>query len=159
MSLFAELGRVLAVVLALFFTVRIQDLMSRDALQYVFQPTYQSAMFIVEVTLGVVIPFFLLLFKRIRMSRTGLFYTAALVIIGFVSNRMNTAVTSMERWGERTYFPSWQEVAVTAGLATAGFVAFYYVAKHFPVFTVRHNHVPADATEREIVEELSLVVK
>ncbi|HTX20212.1 MAG TPA: Ni/Fe-hydrogenase cytochrome b subunit [Bacteroidota bacterium] len=159
MPLFTELGRVLAVVLALFFTVRIQDLLSRNALQFVFQPTYQSAMFLLEITLGVLIPFFLLLFKRIRMNRTGLFYTSALVIVGFVANRMNTAVTSMERWGERTYFPSWQEVAVTAGLATAGFVAFYYVAKYFPVFTLKHDHAPANAAEREIAEELSLVAK
>src|SRR5450759_3107439 len=36
MPLLTELSRVLAVVLALLFTVRIQDLMSRDALQYVF---------------------------------------------------------------------------------------------------------------------------
>ena len=69
LPLLTELGRVLVVVLALFFTVRIQDLMSRDALQYVFQPTYQSAMFLGEITIGVVVPFFLLLSRRIRIAR------------------------------------------------------------------------------------------
>ena len=159
MPLFSELARVLAVVLALFFTVRIQDLMSRDALQYVFQPTYQSIMFIGEITLGVVVPFFLLLSKKIRTSRDGLFYTAALVILGFVANRMNTAITSMERWGKKTYIPSWQELSITVALATGGFVAFYFIAKYFPVFTAHHDSPPIESTEHMMVEELTLVSK
>ncbi len=159
MPLFSELAKVLAVVLALFFTVRIQDLMSRDALQYVFRPTYQSIMFIGELTLGVIVPFFLLLSKKIRTSRDGLFYTAALVIVGFVANRMNTAITSMERWGQRTYIPSWQELSITVALATGGFVAFYYVAKYFPVFAGQHEIPTNHGADREMVEELTLVSK
>ncbi|HEX7573459.1 MAG TPA: NrfD/PsrC family molybdoenzyme membrane anchor subunit, partial [Bacteroidota bacterium] len=44
LPLLSELSRVIVVVLALYFTVRVQDLMSRDALKYVFMPTYQSGM-------------------------------------------------------------------------------------------------------------------
>ena len=159
MPLFSELARVLAVVLALFFTVRIQDLMSRDALQYVFQPTYQSIMFIGEIALGVIVPFFLLLSKKIRTSRDGLFYTAALVILGFVANRMNTAITSMERWGQKTYIPSWQELSITVALATGGFVAFYFTAKYFPVFADHHASSVVHTSEQKMVEELSMVSK
>ena len=71
LPLLSELARVIVVVLALYFTVRIQDLMSRDALGYVFTPTYQSAMFLVEILLGVVLPFCLLLFPKIRSSKNG----------------------------------------------------------------------------------------
>ena len=159
LSLLTELSRVLVVVLALFFTVRIQDLMSRDALQYVFQPTYQSILFIGEITLGVILPFFLLLFKKVRTSQRGLFYSAALVILGFVANRMDTAITSMERWGQRTYFPSWQELSITIALGTAGFVAFYYIAKYFPVFETRHNDLPAQPVDGEWLEELEFASK
>ena len=159
MPLFSELAKVLAVVLALFFTVRIQDLMSRDALRYVFQPTYQSGLFLLEIILGVVIPFSLLLFQKVRTSQNGLFDTSVLVILGFVANRMNTAVTSMENWPLRTYIPSWQEVSITVALATGGFVAFYYVAKFFPVFGHHTNHVPAQPGERELLKELEFVSK
>ncbi len=158
-SLLTELSRVLVVVLALFFTVRIQDLMSRDALQYVFQPTYQSILFIGEITLGVIAPFFLLLFKKVRTSQRGLFYSATLVILGFVANRMNTAITSMERWGQRTYFPSWQEVSITIALVTAGFVAFYYIAKYFPLFGTRHNNELVQPVDGKWLEELEFVSK
>ena len=147
LPLLVDLARVLVVVLALFFTVRIQDLINRNALQYVFDGSYQSYMFLLEITLGVILPFFLLLFPRIRTSKTGLFYSAVLVLLGFVANRMNTAITSMEHWPSRTYIPSWQELGITMGLAATGFVAFTIIAKYFKVFG-EHPH-----TEHEEGEE------
>ena len=141
LPLLSELARVLVVVLALFFTVRIQDLMNRGALQYAFQPTYQSAMFIGEIILGVVLPFALLLMKRVRNSASGLFYSSVLVILGFVAHRLNTAITSMESWPDRVYLPSWQELSITAGLVAFGFTAFALAARYFNVFN--HGSVPA----------------
>ena len=115
LPLLSDLAKVVVVVLALYFTVRVQDLMSRDALGYVFQWSYQSAMFMVEIVLGVILPFALLLFRKVRASKTGLFYSATLVLLGFVAHRVNTAVTSMESWPERVYVPSVQEVSITMG--------------------------------------------
>lgn len=134
LPLLSQLAKVVVVVLALYFTVRIQDLMSRDALHYVFEPSYQSIMFIGEIVLGVIVPFFLLLFERVRTSRAGLFYSSVLVLLGFVAHRMNTAITSMEHWPTRTYIPSWQELSITLGLAAFGFVAFSFIARYFDVF-------------------------
>jgi Ni/Fe-hydrogenase subunit HybB-like protein len=159
LPLLTELSRVLAVVLALLFTVRIQDLMSRDALQYVFQPTYQSALFLGEIIIGIVVPFSLLLFKKIRSSQKGLFYTSTFVILGFVANRMNTAITSMEHWPQRMYVPSWQELFVTLALGTVGFIAFYLIAKNFPVFVSHHEDAPAHPAEHEWIKDLELVSK
>ena len=159
MPLLSELSRVLTVVLALLFTVRIQDLMSRNALQYVFQPTYQSALFLGEIIIGILIPFSLLLFKKIRSSQKGLFYTSSLIILGFVANRMNTAITSMEHWPQRTYVPSWQELFITIALGTVGFVAFYLIAKNFPVFTSHQEHAAVQPTEQEWIKELELASK
>jgi Ni/Fe-hydrogenase subunit HybB-like protein len=149
LPLLSDLARVMVVVLALYGTVRIQDLMSRDALQYVFQPSYQSALFLGEMLVGVVLPFILLLSKKVRAHRTGLFYSAAMVIIGFVAHRLNTAITSMERWPDRIYVPTWQELAITLGLAAFGFMAFAFVARYFKVFgeEVHAHGAPAAAVE------------
>ncbi|MFN0158394.1 MAG: NrfD/PsrC family molybdoenzyme membrane anchor subunit [Bacteroidota bacterium] len=134
LPLLSQLAKVVVVVLALYFTVRIQDLVNRDALQYVFEPTYQSIMFIGEVVLGVLVPFALLLFKKVRTSKVGLFYSSVLVLLGFVAHRLNTAITSMEQWQTRTYIPSWQELSITIALAAFGFAAFSFVAKYSDVF-------------------------
>ncbi len=133
-SLLSDLARVIAVTLALYFTVRVQDIMARGALPYVFQLSYQSVMFAGEIILGVVLPFFLLLSKRIRTSRTGLFVASLFVLGGFVAHRLNTAITSMEQWPGHTYLPSWQELSITLALVVSGFVAFSFMAKHFEVF-------------------------
>lgn len=159
LPLLTELSRVLAVVLALLFTVRIQDLMSRDALQYIFQPTYQSALFLGEILIGILIPLAFLLLKKTRSSQKGLFYTSALIILGFVANRMNTAITSMEHWPQRTYVPSWQELFITLALGTVGFIAFYLIAKNFPVFVSHHKDTPAHPVEHEWIKDLELVSK
>jgi Ni/Fe-hydrogenase subunit HybB-like protein len=151
LPLLSELGKVIVVVLALYFTVRVQDLMNRDALQYVFQPTYQSAMFLGEVVLGVLLPAILLAIKRVRTSRIGLFYSSTLVLLGFVAHRMNTTITSMERWPEKTYIPTWQELFITLGLAAAGFVAFAVIAKYFNVFGEK-SHAVVIEHERGAIE-------
>jgi Ni/Fe-hydrogenase subunit HybB-like protein len=133
-SLLSDLARVIVVALALYFTVRVQDLMVRNALPYVFQLSYQSVMFAGEIILGVLLPFFLLLSKRVRTSRTGLFVASLFVLGGFVAHRLNTAVTSMEQWPGNTYVPSWQELSITLALIVSGFAAFSFLAKRFEVF-------------------------
>jgi Ni/Fe-hydrogenase subunit HybB-like protein len=152
MPLLSELARVLVVVLGLYFTVRIQDLITRDALHYAFEISYQSILFAGEIILGVFLPFFLLLSKKIRESRLGLFYSAVLVILGFIAHRINTAITSFEHFPNRTYIPSWQELTITAGLCAFGFVAFGFVARYFNVFGNGHHAVEV---KREVEEEVA----
>jgi Ni/Fe-hydrogenase subunit HybB-like protein len=144
LPLLSELAKVIVVVLALYFTVRVQDLMSRDALKEVFQWSYQSAMFMVELVLGVVLPFLLLLSRKIRASKAGLFYSAILVLLGFVAHRVNTAITSMERWPERLYVPTVQEVSITMGLFAFGFLVFGFVARYFKVFGEESHAIVAE---------------
>jgi Ni/Fe-hydrogenase subunit HybB-like protein len=134
MPLLTELAKVIVVVLALYLTVRVQDLLTRDGLHYAFELSYQSILFAGEIVLGVVVPMFLLLNKRVRENRAGLFYSAVLVILGFIAHRINTAITAFEQFPSRTYVPSWQELTITAGLCAFGFVAFGFVARYFNVF-------------------------
>ena len=155
MPLLSQLAKVVVVVLALYLTVRIQDLMNRDALHYVFEPGYQSFMFLIEVVIGVLAPLVLLAFEKIRTSKTGLFYSSALVLLGFVTHRLNTAITSMEQWPTRTYIPSWQELSITLGLVAFGFVAFAFIARYFDVFGAKahESHAHAVSEGRSVVNQ------
>ncbi len=155
MPLLSELARVIVVVLALYFTVRIQDLATRDALKYAFEINYQSILFAGEIVLGVIVPFVLLLSKKIRASRAGLFYSSVLVILGFIAHRINTAITSMEQYPNRIYVPSWQELMITLGLMAFGFVAFAFVARYFNVFGEKSH--AAKEVEQEKAEESALL--
>lgn len=153
MPLLSELARVIVVVLALYLTVRVQDLVTRGALHYAFEINYQSILFAGEIVLGVIVPMGLLLIKRIRESRAGIFYSSVFVILGFIAHRINTAITSMENFPGRIYVPSWQEVMITAGLVAFGFTAFGFVARYFNVFGNGHAPVVAESHKQMSVRE------
>jgi Ni/Fe-hydrogenase subunit HybB-like protein len=60
------------------------------------------------------------------------------VVLGFILNRLNVAITGFERSNGTPYFPSWNEISITLFLVTVGFIAFGMAAKYLPVFP--HNH-------------------
>jgi len=55
-------------------------------------------------------------------------------VLGFVTNRMNVAITGMEASSGVHYFPKWTEWAVTASIVGAGFALFALAVKYLPIF-------------------------
>ncbi|MFN7959010.1 MAG: Ni/Fe-hydrogenase cytochrome b subunit [Holophagaceae bacterium] len=130
----ANLAKVIALALAVYFVVRIQDLLTRGTLREMTTLTYYSVAFWAELLIGFVIPFALLVFEKVRTSQTGLYSACLMVVLGFAFNRMNTAITGLEHYPSQTYFPSIIEIFIMLGITAAGFCAFSYIAEHLPVF-------------------------
>ena len=139
-----DLGKVIAVVLALFGLVRLQDLGDRGVLRAGTLGSYEGLMFAGEFLFGVIVPLAVLLIPRARASRAGLYAASMLVLIGFAANRMNTVVTGLETWPHTTYFPSWQEIAISLGIAALGFTLFGLAARFFGVIPAGAE-APAEA--------------
>lgn len=133
-ELLTKLGAVGAVTLLVYFVIRIIDMQSRGVLSLAFQPTYEGRMFLAEVLLGVIAPVIMLFTPRIRNNQFGLFAAALMVVLGFVMNRINVAITGMDQSSGVHYFPSWTELAITASIVTAGFVLFGLAVKYLDVF-------------------------
>ncbi len=133
--LLANLAKMTAVALAVYLVVRVQDMLARGAYRDMTTLTYHSLAFYVEILVGFAIPFILLMFERVRTSRRGLFIATVMVLTGFAANRMNTAITGLESWPTRTYFPSVLEILITLGIAAIGFSAFTILARYLPIFT------------------------
>ena len=91
-------------------------------------------MFYVEVGLGLFLPIVLLLSRRIRETADGLYLAAVLVVLGFITNRLNVSITGMEGTARLRYIPKWTEIAVTGSIIAAGFVIFALAAKYLPIF-------------------------
>jgi c(7)-type cytochrome triheme protein len=123
-----DLGKAVAVILAIFGTVRIQDLLARRAFRFALEPSYHAVLFWTEFLLGVALPVALLLIPRVRVSAGGSFACSLMSLAGFAANRMNTVVTGLESWPGQTYVPSLQEMFIGLGTAAAGFVAFVAAA-------------------------------
>ena len=116
---------------------------TRDEVQLLYEWNTESVLFMVEVVLGVLGPMALLTMKKVRGNPLGQFLSAMLVVLGFVMNRLNVSTTGMEASLKAGYFPSWMEMAVTAGIVVLGFVLFAAAVKHLPVFTEEAEGVSA----------------
>ncbi len=135
MDLLADLGKIAVVVLAVYFVAKLEDLQMRHAWAYLFQKTQEAALFWVELGMGVVLPMFLLMFRRIRNSNFWLFACSVMVILGFVMNRLNVTVTGLLRGSHANYFPSFLEIMVTVLLVCLGFIIFSRAVRWFPIFS------------------------
>jgi len=134
MPLLASLGKAMAVVLGVYGILRFRDLWARGALVYLRQASTETVLFALEIVLGLVLPLFLLLVRRVREDRDGLFAIAVLVITGFLLNRLNVSITGLEYSAHAHYFPKWTEVAVTLSIVGMGFLCFALAVRYLKVF-------------------------
>jgi Ni/Fe-hydrogenase subunit HybB-like protein len=138
-----DLGRVLVVVLALYGILRFEDIYHRGVLRLVFISGYEQRFFLLEMFLSVLAPLGLLLIPRIRESAQGLYLAAVLTLLGFVTNRLNVAITGVENAVGARYTPKWTEVVITAMFVALGFAIFGFVAKFLPIFPEEKPLIPA----------------
>lgn len=147
------LARVIVVVLGVYLMWKGQDLAHRGQLARALELTPEAVMFWGELGLGALLPILLLATPRVRRSRSGLFFAALLVVLGFIASRLNVAVTGMARSSGTTYLPSLLELAVTFALIASGFAAFALAARHLRLFpeagaTAAHATAPAATPAR-----------
>ena len=61
-----------------------------------------------------------------------------LVVLGFITNRMNVSITGFEGSTGVRYFPKWSELAVTGMIIGGGFALFGLAVKYLPIFPKEH---------------------
>jgi Ni/Fe-hydrogenase subunit HybB-like protein len=143
-----ELGRVLLVVLAILAILRFEDLLHRGALRLTLKPGYEMYLFWLEIGLSLVVPLILLAQKKIRSSAGGLYVTAVVVVLGFITNRLNVSITGLEASAGVRYIPKWTELAITAAIVAAGFALFGLATKYLPIFPPEEPHAFAEPEPR-----------
>jgi Ni/Fe-hydrogenase subunit HybB-like protein len=138
-----ELGRVLIVALTVYSILKFEDLLHRGMLRQIIHPgshSYERNMFLLEIIMGLAAPLIMLCFKKVRMTAGGLYLSAVLVLLGFVTNRLNVSITGMEAQAGVRYVPKWTEAGITAAIVAAGFAIFAVAAKYLPIFEEEHSH-------------------
>ncbi len=134
MPILSKLGKVTAVALSIYLVLKIEDAINYNLGSYLTTFNTEGILYWVEIIAGVLVPIALLLIPKVRESKRGLFYSAVLVMTGFVLNRMNVSITSLERHYGVSYFPGWMEVAITLMIVAIGFGGFAWAAKNLAVF-------------------------
>ena len=154
LPLIQALGRTLLVMVGIYTVVRFEDLLHRRALTLLANGGWETILFLVEILLGSALPIILLLIPKVRESPKGLYLASVLCLLGFVTNRMNVAITGMEAATGQHYFPKWTEVTITLAIIGLGFLVFAVAVKYLPIFSHEAAYEPA-ATEMVETSEFS----
>ncbi len=133
-KLLGILGRTSSIVLLLYFIIRIVDLTLQKKIMLIFNGSWQSNLFILEMLLSVLIPIFLFNQKKVRESILGLFLTSILVIFGIILNRLNLSVITFFKPEGIHYFPSLNEIVSSLGLISIAFLIFLFFVEHLNIF-------------------------
>jgi len=142
-----ELGRILLVVLCVYAVLRFEDLFHRGMLGKMLQPSYEMTLLWLELALALIAPLVLLTRRAIRSSANGLYVAAVLVLLGFITNRLNVSITGLEASAGVHYIPRWTELAITAAITASGFAVFSLAVKYLPIFPVSEARTAPNPTK------------
>jgi len=142
MDILTPLTRITIFVLGIYMGLKIGDMIARRTYVYLLDGTVQSNAFIVEMVVGVIIPWFLLLIPGLRYSRRALFITSVLIVGGVALNRVNVFLVGFQPpYAETSYFPSVGELSITAGLISALMFLYRVAVSYLPVLSSRDQEV------------------
>lgn len=134
MDILSSLGKVILWVLGIGFVIKMADFIISGKLPLLAANTNETYFFYGEIIFGTFVPVFLLSQRKFRESRFWLYIISIFVISGFILNRMNVAITGMAASSKTSYFPTFDEISITAMLIVLGMWAFKIIASYFPVF-------------------------
>ena len=134
MDLLEPLARGMVVALGIYGLLRIQAIYRNGSFVYIRAFTYEGRMFLLEFTLGVILPVALMSFKRLRTHPRWLVGSAFMAVLGFVMNRLDVSITGMERAAGVRYIPSAMEVIVSLALVAMGMAVFAFAVRFFNIF-------------------------
>ena len=134
MDVLTPLAKYMPILMGIYLTVKIMDMMARGSYIYLLDGTYQSNSFLVEVVVCVFMPFALLLSKKVRQSPGWLFFACTVFILGIVLNRINVFVVAYTPpYKLVSYFPSLGEMFITIGLIATLMFIYRVCVTIFPV--------------------------
>ena len=132
-SILSDVSRVMAPLLALWGLFRGVGLITRGAAPYLFMWREETLSFWLEIGLFVVAPLVLLSHDQVRNNPQSLYWTCALVVMGFMANRLNVSITGLQASSGVYYVPKWTEFAATLAVVTAAVLAFRYAVTYLDI--------------------------
>jgi octaheme c-type cytochrome (tetrathionate reductase family) len=134
MDVLTPLARIIPWTLGIYGLLKLSDFFWRNDLSVFYLDAGDTVLWLLEVGIGVLIPFVMLLQKTVRRSPLWLLLAVSLVILGVVLNRINVFIVGYHSpYGEGSYFPSFGEIALTAGLISTLVLIYRFFVLYFPV--------------------------
>jgi len=142
MDVLAPLTRWTMILLGLYASLKIGDMVVRQTYVYLFDFNQQSNAFLMEMFLGIIVPWFMLVSEKVRRSRPLLFIASTMIVGGVLFNRLNVFVVGYKPpVSEADYFPAMGEIVVTVGLISALMLLYRLLVTYLPVLSARPQEV------------------
>ncbi len=140
-EILSPLSRIAAVIIGLYFFLKVGDLTIRNAWGHVFEGSYQSNWFLLEFIVGVIAPSIMLMAKKVRETTWLLFTAASLYIVfGVLLNRINVFFIAYKPpYATETYIPAIGEFALTIGLISALILIYRIFVTIFPILPAHES--------------------
>jgi Ni/Fe-hydrogenase subunit HybB-like protein len=133
LTILSEVSRVIAPMLAIYALFRGVDLYTHAGVRYMFMWREESLSFWLEIGLFVIAPIILLTQEKVRNTPLYLYWTCALVVMGFMANRLNVSITGLQASSGIYYTPKWTEFALTFATIAAAVLAFRYAVIYLDI--------------------------
>ncbi len=133
MGILSDVSRVIGPLLIMWGIFRFVDIITRDATPYLWMWREETGLFWLEIALLVVIPLILLNRPGVRENPQYLYGTCAIVVMGFITNRLNVSITALQASSGVYYVPKWTEFAATLATIAAAVVAFHYAVVYLDI--------------------------
>jgi len=130
--------RVLATFVFLYIYARLADLLERGQLS-LLRANRESSLLAIEMALFF-IPMLVLASQTLPTAGV-VYYCGAAILAGFISNRLNTFITSLETRSQTLHLASWHEFAISYSILVVGIVGFHLLTNRLPVFGISRAEV------------------
>ena len=132
-SILSEVSKVIVPLLTIYGLFRGLDLLNQGGWVYVWKWRPETAYFWIEIGLFIIAPIVLLNIERVRNDPQQLYWTCAVIVMGFMANRLNVSITGLLGTAGTAYVPKWTEMTSTLAIIAAAVLAFRYAVLHLDI--------------------------
>ncbi len=136
-DLVSKLCKAAVWVLATYFLVKIIDIILTGKFEMIFDGSWQSNLFIIEVLISTIIPAAMFAVPKLRRNNKVQLTGSFMVVFGMVLNRIDVGGLTMLGATGDSYTPSWTEITVSLGIVSAAALVFLLVIENFHVWDLQ----------------------
>lgn len=131
--LFRRIGQAMSINLMIYAAIKIGDWMGSEEVPLLLKPDAFGIIAWLQFLIGIVLPLGILLSKLVGHT-AGPFWAGVFALIGTFIDRLMISWVALAEPSPVTYFPSWIEIMITAGMIAGGFLIYGAVVRYFKLF-------------------------
>jgi len=136
-DLVAKLGKAAVWVLAVYFIVKMVDIILSGDFAMIADGSWEIYIFLTEILISIFIPIIIFAVPRFRKNNKAQWIGSFMVVFGMVFNRINVGGLTMLSVTGDSYTPSWMEITISLGVISAAALVFLFAIEKFNIWELK----------------------